>query len=83
MGAGAGIPWSKDKFLTSPLLVAEYAADSTKRFLQDESSDILTTQLAWVDDSYTIAITYTNSDNCNIDGSADEDDYFPYGINGN
>ncbi len=82
MGAGAGITWSKDKLVASTLLVAEDAEDSTKGFLQDESSDIITTQLAWVDDSYTIAFAYTNADNGNTDGSADSDDYSSYGISG-
>jgi len=82
MGAGAGITWSKDKLVASTLLVAEDAEDSTKGFLQDESSDIMTTQLAWVDDSYTIAFAYTNADNGNTDGSADADDYSSYGISG-
>ena len=50
--------------------------------MQDNSSDIITTQLAWVDDSYTIAFAYTNADNGNTDGSADADDYSSYGING-
>ena len=82
MGAGAGITWSKDKFVASALFVGEDAEDSTKGFLQDESSDIITTQLAWVDDLYTIAFAYTSADNGNTDGSADADDYSSYGING-
>jgi len=82
MGAGAGITWSNDRLVASALLVAEDAADSSKGFLQDNSSDIITTQLALVDDLYTIAIAYTNSDNGNTDGSADADDYTSYGING-
>ena len=82
MGAGAGITWSNDRLVASALLVAEDAADSSKGFLQDNSSDIITTQLALVDDSYTIAIAYTNSDNGNTDGSADADDYTSYGLSG-
>ena len=82
MGAGAGITWSNDKLVASALLVAEDAADSSKGFLQDVSSDIKTFQLALVDDSYTIALAYTNSDNGNTDGSADADDYTSYGITG-
>ena len=82
MGAGAGITWSNDKLVASALLVAEDAADSTKGFLQDVSSDIKTFQLALVDNSYTIALAYTNSDNGNVDGSADEDDYTSYCISG-
>ncbi len=82
MGAGAGITWSNDRLVASALFVAEDAADSSKGILQANSSDIITTQLALVDDSYTIAIAYTNSDNGNTDGSADADDYTSYGING-
>jgi len=82
MGAGAGISWSKDKLVASALLVAEDAADSTKGFLQDDASDIITTQLAWVDESYTFALAYTTADNGNTDGSADADDYSSYGISG-
>ncbi len=82
MGAGAGITWSNDRLVASALLVAEDAADSNKGFLQDNSSDIITTQLALVDDLYTIAIAYTNSDNGNTDGSADADDYTSYGLSG-
>tara|TARA_Y100001968_G_scaffold327767_1_gene373499 strand:+ start:278 stop:1306 length:1029 start_codon:yes stop_codon:yes gene_type:complete len=82
MGAGAGIKWSKDKFVASTLLVAEDADNSTKGILQDNSSDIITTQLAWVDDSYVFALAYTNSDNGNTDGSADGDDYSSFGISG-
>ena len=82
MGAGAGITWSHDKLVASALLVAEDAADSSKGILRDVSSDIVTTQLALVDDSYTIAIAYTNSDNGNTDGTADADDYSSVGISG-
>ena len=82
MGAGAGITWSKDKLVASALLVAEDADNSTKGILQDNSSDIMTTQLAWVDDSYTIALAYTNSDGGNTTGSADTDDYSSFGISG-
>ncbi len=82
MGAGAGITWYKNKLVASALLVAEDADDSTKGFLQDDASDIITTQLAWVDDSYTIALAYTNADNGNTSGSADGDDYSSLGISG-
>ncbi len=82
MGAGAGITWSKNQLVASALVVAEDAEDSTKGILQDNASDIITTQLAWVDDSYTIAIAYTNADNGNTDGTADADDYSSYGISG-
>ena len=80
--AGAGITWSHDKLVASALLVAEDAADSSKEILQDVSSDIVTIQLALVDDLYTIALAYTNSDNGNTDGSADADDYSSVGISG-
>ena len=82
MGAGAGITYSHNKLVASALLVAEDAADSSKGILRDGSSDSLTTQLALVDDSYTIAIAYTNADNGNTDGTADADDYSSVGISG-
>ena len=82
MGAGAGIKWTKDKFVASTLLLAEDGDNSTKGILQDNSSDIITTQLSWVDDQYTFALAYTNSDNGNTDGSADPDDYSSFGISG-
>ena len=82
MGAGAGITYSHNKLVASALLVAEDAADSSKGILRDVSSDIVTTQLALVDDAYTIAIAYTNADNGNTDGTADADDYSSVGISG-
>ena len=82
MGAGAGITWSKDNFVATSLLVAEDADDSTKGILQDNASDIITTQLAWVADSYTVALAYTNADNGNTTGSSDADDYSSFGISG-
>ncbi len=82
MGAGAGVTWSNEKLIASALLIGEDAADSSRGFLQDISSDIITTQLALVDDSYTLAIAYTSADNGNTDGSADADDYTSYGISG-
>jgi len=80
MGAGAGITWSKDRVVASALFVSEDADDSTIGFLQDNGSDHITTQLAFVDDSYTIALAYTNADSSNTDGSANADDYTSYGI---
>ena len=82
MGAGAGITYSHNKLVASALLVAEDAADSSKGILRDASSDIVTTQLALVDDAYTIAIAYTNADSANTDGSANANDYTSYGISG-
>ena len=82
MGAGAGITWSKDRVVASALFVSEDANDSTKGFLQDNGRDHITTQLAWVDDSYTIALAYTNADSANTDGSANANDYTSYGISG-
>ena len=82
MGAGAGITWSKDRVVASTLFVSEDANDSTKGFLQDNSRDHITTQLAWVDDSYTVALAYTNADSANTDGSANANDYTSYGISG-
>ena len=82
MGAGAGITYSHNKLVASALLVAEDAADSSKGILRDASSDIVTTQLALVDDAYTIAIAYTNADSANTDGSANANDYTSFGISG-
>ena len=82
MGAGAGITWSKDRVVASALLVSEDANNSTQGFLQDNGRDHVTTQLAWVDDSYTFALAYTNADSANTDGSANANDYTSYGISG-
>ncbi len=82
MGAGAGITWSKDRVVASALFVSEDANGSTKGFLQDNGRDHITTQLAWVDDSYTVALAYTNADSANTDGSANANDYTSYGISG-
>ena len=82
MGAGAGITWSKDRVVASALFVSEDANDSTKGILQDNGRDHITTQLAWVDDSYTVALAYTNADSANTDGSANANDYTSYGISG-
>ena len=82
MGAGAGITWSKDRVVASTLFVSEDANNSDKGFLQDNGRDHVTTQLAWVDDSYTVALAYTNADSANTDGSANANDYTSYGITG-
>ena len=82
MGADAGITWSHEKLVASALLVSGDTADSSKGILRNISSDIATIQLALVDDLYTIAIPYTNSDNGNTDGTADADDYSSVGISG-
>tara|TARA_B100000579_G_scaffold351385_1_gene305424 strand:+ start:451 stop:861 length:411 start_codon:yes stop_codon:yes gene_type:complete len=79
MGAGVGISWFHEIVL-SGLLVAEDTADSSKGILRDVSSDILTIQLAFVDDLYVIALAYTNSDNGNADGSAYANDYSSVGL---
>ncbi|MBO8205144.1 carbohydrate porin [Prochlorococcus marinus] len=81
MGAGAGVTYSKDNLIASTVLVSENAS-STNGILTNEGSDIITTQLAWVDDSYTLAFAYTYSDGGNTDNSADANDYSSYGING-
>jgi len=81
MGAGAGVTYSKDKFIASTVLVSENAS-SSKGILTKEGSDIITSQIAWVDDSYTLAFAYTHSDGGNTDNSADANDYSSYGING-
>ena len=82
MGSGAGITWSKDRVVASTLFVSEDANNSDKGFLQDNGRDHVTTQLAWVDDSYTVALAYTNADSANTDGSANANDYTSYGITG-
>tara|TARA_B100001093_G_scaffold461606_1_gene476202 strand:- start:738 stop:1895 length:1158 start_codon:yes stop_codon:yes gene_type:complete len=81
MGAGAGVTYSKDKFIASIILVSE-DADSNQGILTKEGRDNITTQLALVDDSYTIAFAYTHSDGGNTDNSPDANDYSSYGING-
>ena len=82
MGAGAGITWSNDRVVASALFVSEDANNSSIGFLQDNGRDHVTTQLAFVDDSYTIALAYTNADSANTDGSASANDYTSYGISG-
>tara|TARA_B100000965_G_scaffold398836_1_gene417608 strand:+ start:956 stop:1234 length:279 start_codon:yes stop_codon:yes gene_type:complete len=74
--------WSHEKLVASALLLSEDAADSSKGILRDISSDIATIQLVLVDDLYSIAIAYTNSDNGNTEGTADADDYSSVGISG-
>ena len=81
MGAGVGVTYSKDKFIASTVLVSE-DADSNQGILTKEGRDNITTQLALVDDSYTIAFAYTHSDGGNTDNSPDANDYSSYGING-
>ena len=81
MGAGAGLTYSKDKFIASTVLVSENAS-SSKGILTKEGSDIITSQIAWVDDSYTLAFAYTHSDGGNTNNSAALDDYSSYGIHG-
>ena len=82
MGAGASITWSKERVVASALFISEDAGDSTKGFLQDNGRDHITTQLALVDESYTMALAYTNDDSANTDGSANVNDYTSYGISG-
>ena len=64
MGAGAGITWSYEKLVASALFVSEDASNSSIGFLADEGKDHITTQLAWVDERYTLAAAFTQSDNC-------------------
>merc|ERR1712159_39865 len=82
MGAGAGITWSHDKLVASALFVSEDASNSSIGFLTDEGKDHITTQLAWVDEKYTLAAAYTQADNGNTDDSPDANDYSSYGISG-
>ena len=81
MGAGVGVTYSKDKFIASTVLVSE-DADSNQGILTKEGRDNITTQLALVEDSYTLAFAYTHSDGGNTDNSSDTNDYSSYGING-
>jgi len=81
MGAGAGVTFSKDKFLASTVLVSENGT-SAKGILTNQGSDIITSQIAWVDDSYTLAFAYTYADGGNTDNSPAANDYSSYGING-
>ncbi len=82
MGAGAGITWSHDKLVASALFVSEDASNSSIGFLADEGKDHITTQLAWVDEEFTLAVAYTQADNGNTDDSPDANDYSSYGISG-
>ena len=81
MGAGAGVTYSKDKLIASTVLVSENAA-SNQGILTKEGSDIITSQLAFVDDSYSIVFAYTYADGGNTDNIPDANDYSSYGING-
>ncbi len=82
MGAGAAITWSHDKLFASALFVSEDASNSAIGFLTDEGKDHMTTQLAWVDEKFTLALAYTQADNGNTDDSPDVNDYSSYGISG-
>ena len=82
MGAGAGITWSHEKLVASALFVSEDATNSSIGFLADEGKEHITTQLAWVGDKFTIAATYTQADNGNIDNHPDNKDYSSYRISG-
>ena len=82
MGAGAGITWAHDKLVASALFVSEDASNSSIGFLADEGKDHITTQLAWVDEKFTLAAAYTKADNGNTDNSPDAEDYSSYGISG-
>ena len=81
MGAGVGVTYSKDKFIASTVLVSENAA-SNQGILTKEGSDIITSQLGLVDDSYSIVFAYTYADGGNTDNSPDANDYSSYGIHG-
>ena len=70
------------KLFRKLLFVSEDANSSSIGFLQDNGRDHVTTQLALVDDSYTIALAYTNADSANSDGTASANDYTSYGISG-
>jgi hypothetical protein len=82
MGAGAGITWSHEKLVASALFISEDASNSSIGFLTDEGKDHITTQLAWVDEKFTLAAAYTQADNGNTDNSPDANDYSSYGISG-
>ncbi|WP_269608871.1 hypothetical protein [Prochlorococcus marinus] len=82
MGAGAGITWSNEKLVASALFVSEDASISSIGFLADEGKDHITTQLAWVDERYTLAAAFTQSDNGRTDNSPDINDYSSFAISG-
>ena len=82
MGAGAGITWSNEKLVASVLFVSEDASNSSIGFLTDEGKDHITTQLAWVDERYTLAAAFTQSDNGRTDNSPDINDYSSFGVSG-
>jgi len=82
MGAGAGITWSNEKLVASALFVSEDASNSSIGFLADEGKDHITTQLAWVDEKFTLAAAYTKADNGKTDNSPDINDYSSFGVSG-
>ncbi|WP_320667462.1 iron uptake porin [Prochlorococcus sp. MIT 1307] len=88
VGAGAGVTYAKDKFSTSILFVSEDASNASSQeatpggVLTAQGKDTVTTQLAWVDDNFTLAAVYTVDDNGNWNDSIDAGDYSAYGISG-
>jgi len=87
-GAGAGVTYAKDKLSASLLFVSEDAANSSSSestaggMLTSQGKDTVTTQIAWVDDNFTIAAAYTYDDNGNWNNSVDASDYSAFGISG-
>ena len=88
MGAGVGVTWSNDNLVASALLVSEDADNASSQegtaggILTAHGKDTITTQLAWVDDNFTVAAAYSHADNGNWNDSVDGSDYSAYAISG-
>jgi len=95
-GAGAGVTWSNDNLVASALFVSEDAANANSEdacggtdaaktrcgMLSDQGRDSITTQLAWVDDNFTVAAAYTHADGGNWNDSVNANDYAAYALSG-
>jgi len=79
-GSGAGVTYAKDQLSASLLFVSEDGSNAAKGVLTDEGSDIMTAQVAWVGDNFTVAAAYTTSDNADAADSATSYEHDAYGI---
>ncbi|WP_320666550.1 iron uptake porin [Prochlorococcus sp. MIT 1307] len=88
LGAGAGVTWTNDNLVASTLFVSENADNASSQeataggVLTAQGADTVTTQLAWVEDNFTVAAAYTSDDNGNWNDSIDEGDYSAWGLSG-
>ena len=70
-GSGAGLTWSNDNWIASALFISEDGANSSSvensagGLLTAQGKDTITTQLAWLNERFTLAAAYTYADNGN------------------